>query len=208
MCHPKTGTQMRPEGLCEPRPPQAPVCADVQWATTRSKVKNCNFFLNLFYSCLPLNSCKLKTDGWNLVGAGARLLHMSHLVPWNLLLLPDETETSSRAVRYPAATASRDREGAWAMRGCLHSAVLFTIWSAPRSRNEALFHSKLYYNKYWMDSELPSVSEEWVPQAAGTQCELPVVSDICGGTAKQDCHFAGKKQNFFMQAGKFHLDLN
>lgn len=53
---------------------------------------------------------------------------------------------------------------------------------------------KLYYIQNfitinnWMDSELPSVSEEWAPQAAAAQCELPVVSDICVGTAKQDCH--------------------
>lgn len=45
------------------------------------------------------------------------------------------------------------------------------------------------------DSELPSVSEEWAPGAADTQCELPVVSDICVGTAKQNCHFAGEKSN-------------
>lgn len=60
---------------------------------------------------------------------------------------------------------------------------------------------KLYYIQSfitinsWMDSELPSVSEEQAPQAAATQCELPVVSDSCVGTAKQDCHFAAKKSN-------------
>lgn len=44
---------------------------------------------------------------------------------WNLILLPDEMKTSSRAVRYPAARALRDREGTGAMRGCLHASCPF-----------------------------------------------------------------------------------
>lgn len=53
-------------------------------AVSHSKEQGKKLFTISFYCCLPLNSCKPKTDGWSLVSAGARLLHPGHLVPWML----------------------------------------------------------------------------------------------------------------------------
>lgn len=198
-CHPKIGTQVRPQGLCGPRPTQAHVCADVQWTAGRNMVKKYNLFPNLFKYCLPLNSCKPKTDGRNLVGAEARLLHPGHLVQWMLWWVHGEHSCSQMKQKPPQdqwdTLLLKGQRG-----GLTHEGM--SVWLLSFSPSEMLQDQEMklcYILSFitinsWTDSELPSMSE-WAPQAAAVQFELPVVSDICVGTAKQDCHFAVKKSN-------------